>query len=458
MLAKPLTTYESWNLVPPDIPSRSRLYHLEPIGIGSPYVESLTGYISRLADAHTVYPSTLLSRELAKTPRQPAYKSGLDRSSALNGLINMAANWVSALESLTLCNDLRFLTMLTWAEVLPAVGLTRKWKAWCPACFEERRMTGQPLYDPLLWTLQVVKVCPYHRQYLQLECPHCQQDVIPTLAWRSRPGHCPKCEQWLGAPINPALDDVTPESEFEQQLWVAETIGDLLAAAPSLPSPPKKENITRALSACADEVTGGNRAALARALGVPKNTMHLWCKGRALPQIDAYLRICHRLGWKLSTLLAGTFPISEAAGIKYSWPPTKRQPRPRGKTFNQEQILHSLNAALSGNEVTPPPLAEIARRLGYDPCFLRRHFPDLCQRISARYAKYKNQQGKLRIERLCAEIRQATLELYAQGVNPTPRNVRLRLSKPGSFLEKAAQTAYKNALQELGLIDCEFQP
>ncbi|GEM_PF-5397605 len=51
MLANALETYESWDLKKLAIPSRSRLYQLEPIGIGTPYVESLTGYISRLAEA-----------------------------------------------------------------------------------------------------------------------------------------------------------------------------------------------------------------------------------------------------------------------------------------------------------------------------------------------------------------------------------------------------------------------
>ena len=51
MLASALETYESWDLKKLVIPSRSRLYQLEPIGIGTPLVESLTGYISRLAEA-----------------------------------------------------------------------------------------------------------------------------------------------------------------------------------------------------------------------------------------------------------------------------------------------------------------------------------------------------------------------------------------------------------------------
>jgi DNA-binding XRE family transcriptional regulator len=324
-----------------------------------------------------------MSRELAKAPSKPIY-TGFDRSSAINGLINMAANWVSALESLTLRNDLRFLTMLTWAEVLPAVGLTRQGKAWCPACFEEWQVTEQPIYDPLLWTLQVVNVCPYHRQYLQLKCPYCSQDNIPLLTWRSRPGYCPKCEQWLGIPLKSAIDNETLEGELEWKIWVAETTGDLLTAAPSLSSIPKKENIARALSACADKVTSGNMAAFARAIGVPKNTMHLWCNGNSIPKLNMYLRICYSLGLKLSTLFNSASLISEVAEIKHCSPPIIKKPKSNSRPFPKEQIFQSLNVALVSNENPPPAMIEVAQRLGYDIRTIRNHFPDLCERISAR--------------------------------------------------------------------------
>jgi hypothetical protein len=47
------------------IPQRSRLYHLEPIGIGTPYVESLTGYVQRLAHEHCVTVRRLTITEIA---------------------------------------------------------------------------------------------------------------------------------------------------------------------------------------------------------------------------------------------------------------------------------------------------------------------------------------------------------------------------------------------------------
>ncbi len=37
--------FDSWDLTPVVLPVRSRLHSIEPIGVGTPFVESLTGYI-----------------------------------------------------------------------------------------------------------------------------------------------------------------------------------------------------------------------------------------------------------------------------------------------------------------------------------------------------------------------------------------------------------------------------
>jgi hypothetical protein len=55
---------ELWDLKPPTFLPRSRLFHQSPIGVGTPNVESLTSYVSRLAVAHSVSPGTLLAIEI----------------------------------------------------------------------------------------------------------------------------------------------------------------------------------------------------------------------------------------------------------------------------------------------------------------------------------------------------------------------------------------------------------
>ena len=201
--------YPEWQLARPAIPSRSRLYCLEPIGIGTPETESLTSYVSRLAEAHSVRVRELMVHELlpfiGRSHLADDRNANLlmafwrNETRALNGTRTLARNLVQGLEVLTGRRDLRFLTMLTWTEVLPRLHLQKRTRAWCPACFEEWRQAERAVYDPLVWTLAPVTVCPHHRQHLFTVCPFADcRRPSPWLSSRSRPGCCARCGRWLG--------------------------------------------------------------------------------------------------------------------------------------------------------------------------------------------------------------------------------------------------------------------
>lgn len=187
--------YEEWDVTVPSIPPRSRLFHLEPIGIGTPYVESLTSYFIRLAEVHHVFPGMLMKKVVEPLVRDYSQQKGMrnyyrisgNRSNLLNAIGSPAIAMVHDLEQLTLRAGLRNLTLLNWAEVLSIRNLVRQVKAWCPICYQEWRTRGQIVYDPLLWVLEPVTMCMRHHCRLSTRCPHqgCQQSV-PLLAWRSQ--------------------------------------------------------------------------------------------------------------------------------------------------------------------------------------------------------------------------------------------------------------------------------
>ena len=135
-----LREYETWDNSSPTLPYATRLYNLPPIGIGTPMVESLTGYLVRLAEAHCVSAGVLYWKEI----RPLAGKGNIFTfrlttnegysTHTINGLGSPALDFVHALEMLTGRGDLRFLTMLTWARVLPRSALLRRSRAWCESC------------------------------------------------------------------------------------------------------------------------------------------------------------------------------------------------------------------------------------------------------------------------------------------------------------------------------------
>src|SRR5580692_4871190 len=105
-------TLEAWDLAVPSLTARSRLYSLAPIGIGTAFVESLIGYVERLAEAHAVSAGSLIGRELFGSPVGiKPINVGLV-SHAINGVGGGAKRWVQALETVTSRADLRYLTLL----------------------------------------------------------------------------------------------------------------------------------------------------------------------------------------------------------------------------------------------------------------------------------------------------------------------------------------------------------
>lgn len=208
MAVEMLTTYELWHKNKPTIPERSRLHSLKPCGVGTANVESLTSYVARLAATHRVPTGILLGQEVSPLVSHPFSLDGRNLSQlffstffadtgAWNGTGNMASTPIKALSTLTRRHDLKFLTLLTWSSVLPARGLLRCIKAWCPVCYWEWEQLGIEIYEPLLWSLKIVTTCPRHQLLLSCQCPHCGQ-VLYLLEWQSRPGYCSKCQQWLG--------------------------------------------------------------------------------------------------------------------------------------------------------------------------------------------------------------------------------------------------------------------
>ena len=201
--------YSDWELSRPNLSGRSYFYSLPPIGLDTPHVESLTGYIARLAAAHAVETGDLVNHELlprvpyTKGPRTGQTPVRLPRYSfyfsahALNGPGERARLWISLLEELTRVPRLDVLTFGPWSKMISGVCLLRPYRAWCSLCYELWRSLGQSVYEPLLWTVQSVEICPEHRQPLDTVCHSCgrRQYVFSS---RSRPGYCSRCRCWLG--------------------------------------------------------------------------------------------------------------------------------------------------------------------------------------------------------------------------------------------------------------------
>lgn len=455
---------ECWELEPLKLPERSRLYHLAPIGLGTYEVESLTGYVSRLAQAHSVLPLTLVRQEImpywSKISRPQSLAALWEKQAlALNGTRKSAEEWVRILEKLTLRQDLGFLTMLPWSSVLSNYGLLRHERAWCPTCYQQWQAKGQVIYEPLLWALEVVEVCPHHQQPLIKQCPNltCQRQ-LPLLASQIQPGYCSRCLSWLGtsSPIFLNGSESTAKStDRTWEEWSARVMGELLALAPTMSAPLSKENLVKSLEGYLQQTgrSGVNR--LEQQLGLTPATFWRWRKGQGAVELILLLRLCYYLNTTPRQFLTGQVEsLKPDEKVEGSFCTTNLGRRLRGanRIFERSAIQAELEASLTDQTIPPPSMNQLAQRLGYRLSYLYEHFPELCRALSRRYQAYRKAGRQAKVQQFFEEVRGAMLKLYAQGQYPGIVPIAKQLGKPQAFiLNPGARAAYRQTLEELGL-------
>ncbi len=438
-----------------EFPPRSKLYCLAPEGIGTPWIECLTSYVNRLAWMYRVGPRVLVALEIVPHLNGSYhFRSSLSllgafcRSEAVsvNGAGGFAVDWSDTLERLTMRTDLRNLTLCSWAGDIPSQGLLRTVPSWCPVCYHEWREKGLPIYQPLLWMLQIMTVCLRHRRRLEVRCSHCQKKQS-VIAARTQPGCCTQCMTWLGTLSSSETEDEVDEETRDWQQWVVGAVGELRNASTTSGFPPW-EQLSHRLALCAEIV--GSAKQLASLAGIPKQLLSSWTNRKQTPSFERMLEFCYVLDISpLQLMTAGQDDLNEALQTRER----HRQPRPKHYAphpVNREQALALIQAVLDGREA-PIGVRQVERRLGLGPRTLVYHFPRECALITDQYQAYRAEQARQRIERGSNEVHQVTLMLYAEGTNPSARQVASRLSDPGIMRTVKGLTTWHAARRELGL-------
>ena len=392
--ARNLFTYDCLDLILPPLPIRSCLYQLQPLHVGKPMVESLTSYIIRLSNVHSVSTGSLISKIVTECLDKEYISYGsskglhklYSRTSALNGIGVMAVDWVQAIQTLTLRNELSRLTLLNWRSVFPSRKLLRQKRAWCSYCYQEWLLSGEIICEPLLWAVDSVKLCHKHGTVLVMECSHCERE-LPWLDWWSKPGYCSKCKQWLGLDLRDKSKKIFRADELKWQSWATDNIGGLLSF--NRQNLLSKETVAKTISACIQQTTKGNVAEFARMLNLPKNTVWLWQSGRNLPTLDKLMKICYLVQKPLVSFLTEEFSAEEFPKVSgLSSRVSSKAVRPPSRLFNSSKIAGALEAELLCHGYPPSKTKEVANRLEYDVRLLREHFPEQCRSISRKYACY----------------------------------------------------------------------
>jgi TniQ len=449
-----LETYEMWDMTVPVVPPRSRLFHISPVGFGTSLVECLTSYFSRVAQAHSVSPGALNRHEVTRfgMPRQNIFSCGIKArarsfTAGINGTGSLAADFVSAVGKLTARNDLQYLTMIPWRSLFPSPMLMRGVAAWCPVCLASWQDAGKAVYVPLLWTLEVVKFCPYHRHPLRLTCPHCALPQ-PLLGQRSWVGFCTRCKRWLGSDSgkdNPERYSVLHQETPEWEIWVAGQIADLIEAAFGNPPLVTREQLAE-LVRIGSDLEG--LSSFARTLGVSATSVCAWRMGTKNPVLPAYLRLARAFNVRLADLLSGRVSPGEMHSLDFRGVPHWRNLWVRRPTpFNKTKVARQMDEAL--RELPPPSLRAFHKRNGYHDATLHRHFPDQCQAIQKRFREYREAAMHDRHAQKIAEFRQIAYQLHEQGTELFVNRVLKRMSVPKSLDYRIAHEVLTEIKREI---------
>jgi hypothetical protein len=452
-----LTNFPAWESTWPELPERTHLFNLEPIGLGTPFVESLTSYIIRLATEHQVTPSIIVSQDIASVSEKlvvdwKGYPELFKKSSiSINGLSDTALEIADAMERLTGRAGLVALTMIRWRSVLAPTGLVRSCQAWCPVCFEEWRIKGKDLYEPLLWSLKETEICVDHFVPLEMYCPKCRRTHGP-LTWHSTLGFCPWCQSWLGQSAFYGQQGRNPNTDVDDWLrfksfGVAHFIG---AQIPSF-NPITSERFTRNIRFLRNNKFGGNTAKFSRVIHHCRDTIEKWSTGEQLPQLASILFLAYRFGILPQNLFLADLSDGRIIRIHDCSSQTvlrvKRKKRRMNRSVVESYLKLTLNAA-----APPPSLRRICMRKGLSQCHVARVFPDLARALMDRFAQYVAIQKSERRARILEAIRKAVLQIKAKGQFPSLWRVKKELPNDNWMAEKWVRVEWKRIASEEGFV------
>lgn len=421
---------------------------LEPIGVGSAEVESLSSYVQRLAAAHGTFPGQLVFRYLAWTDRGLAHRMGLwaERPGRVRigfniNSFSLADVWLRQLQRATGRGDLIAMTTRRWDVAFPTRGFQVSTQAWCPVCLQEDLYP----YHRLRWTNRDSRVCLRHQRSLQRRCVRCDR-APPVLHDRSHVTVCPWCAGDLRIPMaaGPAIEP----DHFEY--WAAREVGEIIARAAEWhrevtwrPAP--------AFKLMAKSAGIGGVGALARFLGISKLTVWYWLVKGTRPSLGSTLQVYHRFGFSLAGHLFSSvptiLPVRPSALMQGELPLRRCR---RSRKFDWAAVEKSLQAEIERPIAEAPTFIAVAKRLGIARRTLREHAPALCREISRRYRQRWRQEAEAREHDLAVAIK-ATLKMFAcRGDLPKWRAIEAAMGRPGLFNSRYARLALMRASQHSG--------
>lgn len=411
---------------------RSCLYSIEPIGVGSIKMESLTSYISRLADAHCVTVGDIMARLIApridkKYINNITFNGGngfYKSSSAINSHGKIAENFIEAIMFLTMRRDIEEITFINCRELVPFRGFLKRSRHWCPSCFQTDLESKQIVYERLSWTLQSFPNCIIHKRILENVCPTCSSSMY-SLERKSIPGYCTKCFSWLGNFRENQNTTYSNETNDSMRAFFYDLINLSI----------ENTCVSRSISFYLEEKFEGSLTRAAEFFGYSKSTLWGWKEGTNLAPLSALINITSKLQLSLTD-----FMHMEKSKINLNDKHSEKIVLSERTKKDHKTIQELINLIIL--EKRPYSLSEIAKLANCDRTLLTQIYPNECRQIKNNYLDALEENKRSKNKSLKKSIDNAVYTLMKQGTYPSSGKIERIIGK-GKLHEKSYQDYWK---------------
>lgn len=425
-----------WSSSEWEMPPRSRLYSIRPLGESTAMVEALHSLVIRLAHAHVVKPAVLVKEEILRDCEinytKYSAKFVTTYLSTMNGLGKYTREILTSVEKLTMQPGLDECTFLRWDRLFDyrSRRMLHLHPHWCPLCFAAWRRDGVEPYYPLIWQSIIVRRCPVHFVPLEQKCPSCLK-VQPFVPRHYYLDHCSYC----GSSLALHAGNLTPVERMQvpaDDLHAIDTVTEMITLGPAIEHLLTAEHFWSRLQEVADRSYDGKVKSFEKALAFAEGTFSNWKLGRHKPSFSAFYKFARKLDTTPVAFLVEGVPVKFSAPA-VSTPPSKRTPA-RLTAAEHDRLQSALRAIIEQGH-SHQPMRNIAAQLGYRHSFMIYWFRDGCRRISILHRQWVASQAKSRANTNWRLARETVESLYASRRRVTRKLIDEALGKVGLSLQ-----------------------
>ncbi|MFT7776617.1 TniQ family protein [Roseateles sp.] len=403
-----------------DAPARSVLLSQKPIGLGTPFVESLESYICRLARRHGVVRCTLQQLVNGYGPALYLDRQGPPRLDAPTGA---AAAFADRLATLTGCDEVRTLGLGRFAGHLSTAHALRQHRAWCGKCFHDARTRGEEPHLQLLWTLAGFERCMIHGEVLETQCPCCGKRCKPSRSWHRDLDHCPWCGKDLAdgrSEVAQSFAQLARRGNTDVDLFLGKVLGAFVAWASTPSSTVVAGDLRGLVEQALVRMRVRNMSDLAAAASVPQSTLVGLLKKTRRPSLQILARLAGAARVPLASMFTAEDMLADGPIPPYGLKHLARLKVSRRHIW-AEVRRETGEVITSGESVS---LQQLSKRLGVDQSYLGLKISSEARQILLERAKAARAQARqARLSELVTRIREAAGQLSANGLRVGARTV-----------------------------------